>query len=124
MRPSTLCLVIALAVGPLVPTPLAAQPARIVTIGVLAIEPWPPLEALSQGLRELVYVEGKNARFEHRYAEGRNERFPELAAELVGLKVDVIVTWGTAAALAAKRATATTASPRSMPSWRANGWPC
>jgi len=56
----------------------------------------------------LGYVEGKNGRFEHRYANGRNERFPELANDLIDLKVDVILTWGTDAALAAKRATTTT----------------
>ncbi len=87
------------------PGGLAAQPARVVTIGVLAIEAWPPIDALRQGFRDLGYVEDRNIRFEYRYAEGRNERFPELAAELVGLKVDAIVTWGTDAALAAKRAT-------------------
>ena len=52
-------------------------------------------------------MEGKNVRFEHRYAKGRNERFPDLANDLVGLKVDVILTWGTEAVLAAKQATAT-----------------
>src|SRR5262249_58348287 len=47
-------------------------------------------------------------RFEHRYASGRNERYPELANGLIDLKADVILTWGTDAALAAKRATTTT----------------
>jgi putative ABC transport system substrate-binding protein len=84
---------------------LAAQPARVVTVGVLAIEAWPSIDGLRQGFRDLGYVEDRNIRFECRYAEGRNERFPELAAELVGLKMDAIVTWGTDAALAAKRAT-------------------
>src|SRR5262249_60152193 len=58
-----------------------------------------------QGLRELGYGEGQNIRFEFRSAEGRLDRLPELAAELVRLKVDVIVTWFTPTALAAKQAT-------------------
>jgi putative ABC transport system substrate-binding protein len=72
---------------------------------VLATEAWPPIDSLRQGLRDLGYVEGQNIRFEYRYAEGRNERFAKLATDLVSLKVDVIVTWGTNAALAAKGAT-------------------
>jgi putative tryptophan/tyrosine transport system substrate-binding protein len=64
-------------------------------------------EAFSQGLRELGYVEGKNIVIEWRYAEGKLERLPDLAAELVGLKVDVIVAGGTPAARAAKEATTT-----------------
>jgi putative ABC transport system substrate-binding protein len=64
-------------------------------------------EAFTQGLRELGYVEGKNIVIEWRYAEGRLERLPDLAAELVGLKVDVIVAGGTPAARAAKEATTT-----------------
>ena len=51
-------------------------------------------EAFRQGLRELGYVEGKNIVIEWRYAEGKLDRLPALAAELVGLKVDVIVTGG------------------------------
>lgn len=91
-----------------VPRSVAGQPTRkTVTIGVLAIEAWPPIESLKQGLRDLGYVEGQNIQFEYRYAEGRNERFGELAADLVALPVDVVVTWGTEAALAAKRATKT-----------------
>jgi len=54
----------------------------------------PTLEAFRQGLRELGYVEGQNIRLERRYAEGREERFADLAAELVRLKVDVIVASG------------------------------
>ena len=58
-----------------------------------------------QALRDLGYVEGKNLDIEYRYANGNVEKLPELAAELVKLKVDVIVTSGEPAALAAKRAT-------------------
>jgi len=80
---------------------------KIVTIGVLAIEPWPPIDTFRQALNNIGYIEGKNVRFEYRYAKGHNERLPELANDLVGLNVDVIVTWGTDAVLAAKQATTT-----------------
>ncbi len=63
--------------------------------------------AFRQGLRELGYVEGQNIVFEYRCAEGRLERLPDLAAELVRLKVDVIVAAATPAAVAAKTATDT-----------------
>src|SRR6266511_2776591 len=59
-----------------------------------------------EGLRDLGYVEGRNIVIEYRWAEGKYERFPELIAELVARKVDVIVTAGTPAALAVQRATA------------------
>jgi putative tryptophan/tyrosine transport system substrate-binding protein len=65
------------------------------------------LAAFRQGLRELGYVEGQNIAFESRWAEGRFERLPDLAAELVQLKVDVIVSVVTQASLAAKNATRT-----------------
>jgi putative ABC transport system substrate-binding protein len=91
------------------PLTASAQQVRgkIVTIGILAIEPWPPIDTFRQALDDLGYIEGKNVRFEYRYAKGRNERFPELANDLVGLNVDAILTWGTDALLAAKQATAT-----------------
>jgi putative ABC transport system substrate-binding protein len=63
--------------------------------------------AFVEALRQLGWIEGKNVAFEYRYAENRLDRLPELAAELVRLKVDVIVTVGTLAPLAAKRATTT-----------------
>jgi putative ABC transport system substrate-binding protein len=65
------------------------------------------LDALRRGLGELGYVEGQNIVIEYRSADGQQERFPELASELVRLKVDLIVTRGTPAALAAKNATST-----------------
>jgi putative tryptophan/tyrosine transport system substrate-binding protein len=80
---------------------------RIVTIGILAIEPWPPIDTFRQALDGLGYIEGKNVRFEYRYSKGYNEQLPELANDLVGLNVDVILTWGTDAVLAAKEATTT-----------------
>jgi putative ABC transport system substrate-binding protein len=61
--------------------------------------------AFGQRLRELGWVEGRNVAIEYRWAEGHNERFPDLVAELVRLKVDVILTQGTPAVLAAKQAT-------------------
>jgi putative ABC transport system substrate-binding protein len=65
------------------------------------------LDGLRQGLRELGWVEGQNIAVEPRFAEGQTDRLPELAAELVRLKMDVIVTSTTPAALAAKQATTT-----------------
>jgi len=65
------------------------------------------VEALRAGLRDLGYVEGKNIVIEFRWADGKTERLPTLAAELVQLKVDVIVTAGATATGAAQKATAT-----------------
>lgn len=65
------------------------------------------VDAFRQGLRDLGYVEGKNLVIEYRWAEGRYERLPDLAAELVRMKVDLIVTHGTPGSLAAKQATTT-----------------
>jgi len=63
--------------------------------------------ALRESLRELGYGEGRNIVIESRWAEGKYDQLPRLAAELIGLKVDVIVTYGTPAAQAAQRATGT-----------------
>ena len=65
------------------------------------------MEALRAGLRDVGYVDGKNIVIDYRWAEGKYERLPELAAELVRLKIDVLVSQGTPATLAAKRATTT-----------------
>ena len=89
----------------------AQQPTKILRIGFLTGN-FPSAiaertEAFQQGLRELGYVEGKSIVIEYRYAEGKLERLPTLAAELVRLKVDVIVTAGPAATRPAKEATVT-----------------
>jgi putative ABC transport system substrate-binding protein len=103
----------ALVSGGLLAAPLAAraqQPAKVARIGYLATNlAGNPhgREAFRQGLRDLGYVEGRNVVIEYRDAEGKIERLPALAAELVALKVDVIVTASTVAALAAKQATRT-----------------
>ena len=69
----------------------------------------PPIEsAIIDGLRELGYMEGKNLKFEHRYAEGRPEKLPELARDLAGQKIDVILVLGGDLASAAKKATSST----------------
>ena len=65
------------------------------------------VDALRVGLRDLGYVEGKNIVIEYRYAAGKYDRLPDLAAELVSLKVDVIVTGGTQSTQAAMKATTT-----------------
>ena len=84
------------------------QAEKVYKIGVLSAgSPTPATYNVADGLRELGYTEGKNLTFERRYAEDKLDRLPKLAAELVSLKVDVIVTAGTLAPLAAKRATST-----------------
>ena len=89
----------------------AQQPKKVPRIGFLnATSPSAVsarIEAFQQGLRELGYVEGKNIVIEYRYAEGKPDRLPALAAELVRLQVDVIVTAGATDTRAAKQATAT-----------------
>ena len=76
-------------------------------IGILAAAPFEDFDSLRQRLRELGWTEGQNVGFAYRWAEGDDTRYPALAAELVALKVDLILTWGTPAALAAKEATTT-----------------
>src|SRR5438128_950737 len=86
----------------------AQQPAKLPTVGALVLGSTDPEQFwrdFRQGLRDLGYVEGQNIRFEFRSAQGQANRVPELAAELVRLKVDVIVTWFTPPTQAAKQAT-------------------
>ena len=108
-----IALLVALALGLLV-APLAAEaqlPPKVPLVGLLS--PFSPAdtarwhEAFRQGLRDLGWVEGKNISIEYRYAEGRSDRLPGLAADLVRLKVDIIVAAVTPDALAAKHATST-----------------
>src|SRR5512133_1993120 len=86
---------------------LAQQP-KVPTIGALVIGNISPEQfwrEFRQGMRDLGHIEGQNIRYEFRSAHGQLDRLPELAAELVRLKVDVIVTWFTPTAHAAKQAT-------------------
>ena len=93
--------------------PLAARAqqaaGKLPTIGLLgantpsAASQW--VAAFVQRLRELDWIEGRTVAIEYRWAEGRSERFAEIAAEFVRLKVDVIVTWGTASVVAAMQVT-------------------
>jgi putative tryptophan/tyrosine transport system substrate-binding protein len=104
----------------LLAAPLAAgahQEGKVYRVGVLTFGPRPslaPLDSLFnllQRLRELGYVEGQNLRVEWQSADNRTDRVPQLAAELVRLRVDVIVVPSTQPALAAKQATTTIPIP-------------
>jgi len=88
----------------------AQQPKKVPRIGVLSPGspgPSPLLDAFRQGLRELGYVEGQNIAIEYRFAEAKSEPLPELAAELVRLRMDVILAINTPASQVAKNATKT-----------------
>ncbi|HYT22354.1 MAG TPA: ABC transporter substrate-binding protein [Candidatus Polarisedimenticolia bacterium] len=112
MKKTTLLLIVVivmqLAVGMIAH---AQQAGRIFRIGFLdpstASGSAVLLEVFRQELSKLGWIEGKNITIEYRFAEQKNERLPELAAELVRLKVDLIVTPSTTSALAAKKATTT-----------------
>ena len=102
--------------GSLLAAPLAAegqQGGKVYRVGVLSpfsssFGPGPSFEAFRQTLRELGYVEGPNIVLEYRWADGRYDRLPDLTAELVRLRVDVIFSaWSTPAALATKKTTST-----------------
>src|SRR5436853_2115366 len=104
----------AMLTGGLLTAPLAAeaqQAGRVPRIGFLSLtspsDRPPLLDAFRQGLRELGWVEGQNIVIDYRFAEGRLDRLPDLAAELVRLKMDVIVAAPSPPAAAAKNATAT-----------------
>jgi len=89
----------------------AQAPAKVPRIGLLSsfspsdTTPWPWHQAFRLGLRDLGWFEGKNISIEYRYAEGRSDRLPDLVADLVRLKVDVIVAPSASDALAAQKAT-------------------
>jgi putative tryptophan/tyrosine transport system substrate-binding protein len=97
------------AAAAVIPAVAHAQRSAIAVVGVLSPEGPKTGNAngLVEGLRELGYVEGRNIRFEYRWAEGRFDRLPELADELVRLKVDVIVAFVTQAAEVAQKQTST-----------------
>lgn len=82
-----------------------AETAKIV--GILAPSPLRPIASFKQRLSEIGWIEGRNIRFEDRWAEGDDARYGALAAELAAIPVDAILTWGTPAVLAGKQATAT-----------------
>jgi putative tryptophan/tyrosine transport system substrate-binding protein len=104
--PSIIVVVVLLAVGVIGE---AQQPKKVPVIGYLSVlspsSDSARIEAFRQGLRELGYVEGQSLSIEPRYAEGKLDRLPDLAAELVGFNVDVIVAGGSTAIRAAKNAT-------------------
>jgi ABC-type uncharacterized transport system substrate-binding protein len=106
--PSILCAVMLLAVAVIAD---AQQPQKVARIGILQRSTpslvTPHLEVFFQALRELGYVEGKNILIEYRFAEENLDRLSELAAELVHLKVDIIVVSGGRPTAAAKHATST-----------------
>ena len=90
------------------PSALFAQaPKKVWRIGYLGLSAGPneTTEAFREGLRSLGYVEGRNLLIDYRWAAGKNERLPELAAELVRIKVDLIVAAATTPVAAAKLAT-------------------
>lgn len=90
----------------------AQNPAKVPRIGYLSAGPSgssPNIEAFRQGLRALGYAEGQTIAIEYRYAAGKHDRLPNLAADLVRLKVDIIVTDSSPAARAAQKATKTIA---------------
>jgi ABC-type uncharacterized transport system substrate-binding protein len=101
---------IALIGGAAAAWPLAAraqQGEKMRRIGILASQPLPPLQRFARKLGEYGYIEGRNLQFVSSFVEGRDDRYLAMATELAALPVDVIVTWGTPAALAAKQATKT-----------------
>src|SRR5713226_9336809 len=113
MIDKALTLIVAFTLSVLLTPPAteAQQRAHLPRVGYLgtssaSLEP-ELVKAFREGLRDLGYVEGQNILIEYRWAEGNYQRFPDLVAELVRLKVDLILTAGTPGALAAKRATQT-----------------
>lgn len=85
----------------------AQQTGKVYRIAILANESSSAIDGLRHGLRDLGYLEGRDIKFDYAWAGTRSERFPTLAADVVRQKPDFIVTWGTPAALAAKKATPT-----------------
>ncbi len=112
MRKTLTVLFIVVALGAGATIAQAQQPKKVPRIGYVSgsgdpSTPSPSLEAFRQGLRDLGYIEGKNILVEYRYAEGKVDRMPDLVAELVQLKVDVLVAGNLPGIRAAKQATKT-----------------
>ena len=95
MNTKIFCLALCAALFALCPSAEAQQPAKVHRIGYLSnsdpAQESARSEAIRMALRELGYLEGQNIATEYRYAEGKPDRYPELAAELVRLKVDIIL---------------------------------
>src|SRR5215831_7771545 len=115
LKARRICAAVLFALCSMLPAPCSAveaqQAMKIPKMGLLfatspSVSP-ARVEAFRRGLRELGYQEGKNIVIEYRYAEGKLDRLPAFASELIGLKVDVIVTSGPQATRPAKKATAT-----------------
>ena len=85
----------------------AEEPAKPKRIGILAPAPFKPIDSFRERLRELGWSEGHNIEFAYRCDEGDDTHYPVLASELITLQPNVILTWGTPAAFAAKQATST-----------------
>jgi putative ABC transport system substrate-binding protein len=110
MSRQTLVLFVTTVILAFVPIAEAQQPKKVPRIGFLSLAPagpHPTHEAFRQGLRDLGYIEGQNIAIEYRSAADQSNRLPNLAVELVGLKVDVIVAAGSQAVRAAQQATKT-----------------
>jgi putative ABC transport system substrate-binding protein len=106
-RRSALCLLGVMFLAVSFPAEAQQPAAKISRIGYLALSRSAGTEAFVQGLKDRGYVEGQNIAIEYRFAEGKEDRHADLAAELVQLKVDVIVVGGTAAARAVRKLTKT-----------------
>ena len=108
-KPKIICCALCALLFALCVSVQAQQPKQVPRIGFLTTSPsstFPDrIEAFRQGLRELGYIEGKSIVIEWRYSEGKNDRLPALAAELVRLKVDVIVAGGPTIIVFLKKAT-------------------
>src|SRR5262249_31767601 len=111
MKKNIFCLALGALLFALCASAKAQQPGKIFRIGFLdnstAAGSAVLVEAFRQELSKLGWIDGKNISFEYRFAEQKTERLPELAADLVRLKVDLIVVLGAPPALAAKKATKT-----------------
>ena len=112
MRKNIFCIALCAMLLALCSSAVAQQPGKIPRIGYVlstgdAKNPGPNVEAFRQGLRDLGYIEGKNILVEYRYTGGMTDPSPSLVAELVQLKVDILVSTAPSAIDAAKRATKT-----------------